>query len=111
MPFTCSCSVFPEGTWTATVEPTRRSWSSAKASSTNAPSAPSVASVCCEPSFHRSVSTWSASGSTAVTNSVLSKMRASPVRVLATASTPGTFATASAASVGIGEKLFCAVIA
>ena len=50
-------------------------------------------------------------GSTAVTNSVESKTRASPVRVLAIASTPGVFAAASAASIGIGEKLFCAVIA
>ena len=47
------------------------------------------------------------SGSTAVRNSVLSKMRASAVRTLAIASTPGASAAASAALVGIGLKLFC----
>ena len=50
-------------------------------------------------------------GSTAVANSVSPKMRASPVRTLPTAVTPGASAAASAAAVGIGEKLFCAVIA
>ena len=65
----------------------------------------------CEPSFQSSVSTCPRPGRPRSTNSVVSKMRASPVRVLATASTPGAFAAASAASVGIGEKLFCAVIA
>ncbi len=39
------------------------------------------------------------------------KILASPVRTLAIASTPGAFAAASAAVVGIGSKLFWAVIA
>jgi len=39
------------------------------------------------------------------------KTRASPVRTLVTVSTPGAFAAAFAALVGIGLKLFCAVIA
>jgi len=38
-------------------------------------------------------------------------MRASPARTLAIVSTPGAFAAALAALIGIGEKLFCAVIA
>ena len=50
-------------------------------------------------------------GSTAVANSLLPKTRTSPVRTLPIAVTPGAFAAASAASVGMGEKLFCAVIA
>ena len=51
------------------------------------------------------------SGSTAVSELVLPKIRASPARTLAIASTPGAFAAASAAPIGIGLKLFCAVIA
>jgi hypothetical protein len=35
----------------------------------------------------------------------------SPVRTFMTATTPGALAAASAASIGMGEKLFCAVIA
>ena len=50
-------------------------------------------------------------GSTAVAKIVSSKTRASPVRTLPITSTPGALAAASAASIGIGEKLFCAVIA
>jgi hypothetical protein len=78
--------------------------------STNAPFAPSVASVFCEPSTQSSVITSLAPGSTAVAKIVLSNTRASPVRTLPTAVTPGAFAAASAAEIGIGSKLFCAVI-
>ena len=77
----------------------------------NAPSSPSVAKTACEPSTQSIEMTSRIPGSTAVANSVLSKMRASPVRTLPTAVTPGAFAAASAAAIGIGEKLFCAVIA
>ena len=69
------------------------------------------AKTSCEPSFHTSVSTFAVSRSTAVRNSVWSKMRASAVRTLAIASMPGASAAASAALVGIGQKLFWAVIA
>jgi hypothetical protein len=50
-------------------------------------------------------------GSTAVAKIVSSNARTSPVRTFITATTPRTFAAVSAASTGIGEKLFCAVIA
>ena len=49
--------------------------------------------------------------STAVTVLVLTKRRASPARTLAIDSSPGVFAAAFAALIGIGEKLFCAVMA
>ena len=65
----------------------------------------------CEPSTQSIEMTSRMPGSTAVANSVLPKMRASPVRTLPTAVTPGTSSTASEAAVGMGEKLFCAVIA
>ena len=101
----------PDGTSTVTGEPTRRSWSVGVAVVDERAVRSECCEAACDPSFHSRVSTLSASGSTAVTNSVVPKMRASPVRVLAIASTPGAFAAASAASVGIGEKLFCAVMA
>ena len=50
-------------------------------------------------------------GSTAVANETSPKTRTSPVRTFPTAVTPGACAAASAASIGMGEKLFCAVIA
>ena len=50
-------------------------------------------------------------GSTAVVLIVSPNASVSPARTLPTAITPGVAATASAAVVGIGEKLFCAVIA
>ena len=50
-------------------------------------------------------------GSTAVSVLVLPKTSASPARTLAIDSSPGVFAAAFAALTGIGEKLFCAVIA
>ena len=65
----------------------------------------------CEPSTQSIEMTSFIPGSTAVANSVESKTRTSPVRTLPIAVTPGACAAASAAEVGIGEKLFCAVIA
>ena len=52
-----------------------------------------------------------ASGSTAVANSVEPKTQRLAGADAAIASTPGVFAAAAAAAIGIGEKLFCAVIA
>ncbi len=49
--------------------------------------------------------------STAVSTRVLPKTEVSPARTLAIDSTPGVVAAASEALIGIGEKLFCAVIA
>jgi hypothetical protein len=54
---------------------------------------------------------WLAAGFTAVVLIVFPNASVSPARTFPTASTPGVFATASAAAIGIGEKLFCAVIA
>ena len=50
-------------------------------------------------------------GLTAVAKMTSPKARTSPVRTFMTALTPGVSATASAASIGIGLKLFCAVSA
>jgi hypothetical protein len=50
-------------------------------------------------------------GFTAVAKMRFPNASASPVRTFPTASTPGAFAAASAALIGIGEKLFCAVTA
>ena len=77
----------------------------------NAPSAPSCENTACEPSFHSSWNIEPPGGLTAVAKKFLPNARASPVRTFATASTPGAFATALAAAIGIGSKLFCAVIA
>ena len=52
-----------------------------------------------------------ADGLTAVMKKLLPYALPSPARTFVTASTPGTVLTASAAATGIGEKLFCAVIA
>ena len=92
-------------------EPTFRSWSSAKPSSTKAPFAPSSENTACDPSFHSSATASAVFGVTAVTNVGFPYTRASPVRTLATDSTPLAFSAASAVLTGIGEKLFCAVIA
>ena len=65
----------------------------------------------CEPSVQTSVITCGAPGVTAVVNSFLPNTSVSPVRTLPAAVTPGAFAAASPTETGIGEKLFCAVIA
>ena len=65
-------------------------------SSTKAPSSPRLRSTACDPSSHSSVKMLPTPGSTAVTDSVVPKMRASPARTLAIASTPGVFAAAFA---------------
>ena len=49
-------------------------------------------------------------GSTPVANVSSPKSWTLPVRTFITDSTPGACAAASAAAVGIGEKLFCAVM-
>ena len=111
IPSTASSTSSPEGVRNVTGEPTESPCSSAYSSSTTAPSRPSSAKTCCEPSIQSSVIASDAPSSTAVMNSFESKRRASAVRTLATASTRSASSTASAALVGIGEKLFCAVIA
>ena len=89
-----------------------RLWLFAKPGVTNAPSGPSRESTAAEPSFHFVlVITLPRFGSVAVTWIVLPKARPSPPRMLVTSSTPGAFAAAAATLGGIGEKLFCAVIA
>ena len=111
MPFTTNDFVVPFANVTSTEEPTSRSWSSANESSTKMPSSPRLAKTSCEPSFQSSSITCAAPGSTAVENTLSPKTSVSPVRTLPIAVTPGAFAAASAASMGIGEKLFCAVMA
>jgi predicted cobalt transporter CbtA len=70
-----------------------------------------VASTAPEPTFQSRLNIRLVAGLTAVVLIVLPKARVSPARTSPTAITPGAFATAFAAATGIGEKLFCAVIA
>ena len=77
----------------------------------NAPSAPSVAIVCCDPRTQSRLNIVLATGLTAVAKKLFPKADTSPVRTLPTAPTSGERAAASAADGGIGVKLFCAVIA
>ena len=111
MAFTMNASVVPFANVTWTGEPSSRSWSSANESSTNTPFCPSCEKTSCDPSFQSIEMTCAMPGSTAVAKAVSSNTSTSPVRTLPIAVTPGAFAAASAASIGIGEKLFCAVIA
>ncbi len=64
-----------------------------------------------EPAFQSISITSRMPGSTAVMKPASPLRSASPVRTFPTTITPGDLAAASAASIGIGEKLFCAVIA
>ena len=111
MPFTRKVCFVPFANVISTGEPSSRSWSSANESSTNTPSSPSCEKTACEPSTQSMSMTCAIPGSTAVANSESPKTSASPVRTFPIAVTPGAFAAASAASIGIGEKLFSAVIA
>ena len=64
----------------------------------------------CEPSTQSSAITWLAPGSTAVAKIVLLNDQRVARANAADRLTPGAFAAASAAEIGIGSKLFCAVI-
>ena len=64
-----------------------------------------------EPFVQSRLKTWAAGGLTAVIAILLPYASASPARTSLTSVTPGVFLTASEAAIGIGLKLFCAVIA
>ena len=72
----------------------------------NAPSRPSCAGTLSEPLDHLMATTFVRFASTPVTRTVLSPTLASPDRICETASTPGVFAAASAASLVSSPPLF-----
>ena len=111
MPLILNVMRWPSAKVTLTGEPTTRWCNFAYPLSTNAPSAPSVAIVACDPVIQSRWNIVLLGGLTAVANSFLPNAPTSPVRTFATASTIGFRAAASAAVGGIGVKLFCAVIA
>jgi hypothetical protein len=111
MPATVSGSVLPVGVSRKNCDPLLRPWFFAKPSSTNAPDEPSVERTACDPSFQSRLMTVPIVGSTAVIVLAWPKTSPSPARTFAIDSSPGVFAAAFPALIGIGEKLFCAVIA
>ena len=111
MPFTSNSCREPSANVNGTGDPSSRWWLLAYPLSTKAPSSPRLARIAPEPSCHSRLNIWLAAGFTAVVLILFPNASASPARTFPTASTPGVFATASAAAIGIGEKLFCAVIA
>ena len=64
-----------------------------------------------EPFVQSRLKTLAAGGLTAVIPILCPYASASPARTSLTAFTPGVFFTASEAAIGIGVKLFCAVMA
>ncbi len=111
IPLIVNCGRSPPGVSNRNFEPSVRLWSFAKVLSVNAPFVPSVSNVRCEPSFQSIWKMWLAPGSTAESECLAPKARASPKRTPTTSWTPAVFRSWLPIAIGIRSKLFSAVTA